>query len=114
MVSSEYVPDTGDLVWLDFSPQTGREQAGRRPAIILSPKAYNEKAGLVVACPITSRIKGYPFEVVLSRRLPVQGAILADQVRSLDWRSRKAQGVGKLHHTQLEEVRDCLRLLIGL
>jgi mRNA interferase MazF len=76
---------------LRFTPQTGREQAGRRPALVLSPRAYNRKVGLAVCCPITSAVKGYPFEVVLPDGLPAQGAVLCDQVRSLDWRSRSSQ-----------------------
>ena len=86
-----YVPSQGDLVWLDFSPQAGHEQAGRRPALVLSPSAYNQKAGLAVLCPVTNQIKGYPFEVELPQGHTVSGAVLADQVRSLDWRSRNAK-----------------------
>jgi mRNA interferase MazF len=78
------VPDRGDVVWLEFDPQAGHEQAGHRPAVVLSPRAYNQKSGLALFCPITSRIKGYPFEVVLPPDLPVQGAVLCDQVKSLD------------------------------
>ncbi len=86
-----YVPECGDIVWLSFTPQAGSEQAGRRPAIVLSPARYNGKVGLAIFCPITNQIKGYPFEVRLPPDLPVTGVILADQVKSLDWRSRKAQ-----------------------
>ena len=89
-MSASYIPDTGDIVWLNFTPHTGNEQAGRRPAVVLSPKAYNSKTGLLVCVPITSQIKGYPFEVLLSGA-EVSGAALADQVKNLDWRSRQAR-----------------------
>jgi mRNA interferase MazF len=108
-----YVPDTGDLVWLDFDPHAGREQAGRRPAVVLSPSAYNQKASLVVACPITSHIKGYPFEVALPKGLPVAGVILADHVKSLDWRARHAEKASKVSKKVLEEIRDRLGALLG-
>ena len=86
-----YIPRRGDLVWVNFSPQAGHEQAGRRPAIVLSPDSYNVKIGLALICPVTSRIKGFPFEVLLPPGLPVSGVILADQIRSLDWRERRAE-----------------------
>lgn len=86
-----YVPKRGDIVWLSFDPQAGHEQAGRRPAFVLSPEAYNRKIGLFLACPITSRVKGYPFEVPLPEGLPVGGVILADQIKSLDWKARNAE-----------------------
>lgn len=85
-----YVPDRGHLIWLTFTPQAGHEQAGRRPALVLSPAAYNGKVGLLIACPVTSQSKGYPFEVALPSGLPVSGVVLADQLRSLDWRVREA------------------------
>jgi len=85
-----YAPERGDLVWLQFTPQAGSEQAGKRPALIMSPKAYNQKVGLALACPVTSRIKGYPFEVLLPDGLEVGGVVLSDQIKSLDWRARKA------------------------
>ena len=99
-----HTPSRGDLVWLTFDPQSGREQAGRRPALILSPLAYNQKVGLALCCPITSRVKGYPFEVALPSGGPLQGVILADQVRSLDWRTRQAALIGKLPDPVLAEV----------
>jgi len=86
-----YVPDRGDLVWLEFTPQAGSEQAGKRPALIMSPKTYNKKVGLALVCPVTSRIKGYPFEVRLPDVLEVGGVVLSDQLKSLDWRARKAR-----------------------
>ena len=88
--SPDYVPERGDVVWLDFDPQTGREQAGRRPAFVLSPAAYNGRVGLALLCPVTSRVKGYPFEVALPEGLAVGGVVLSDQVKSLDWRRRRA------------------------
>lgn len=88
-----YIPERGELVWLHFNPQSGHEQAGRRPALVISPKGYNRKVGLALVCPITSRVKGYPFEVELPEGLGVSGAILADQIKSLDWRARKAERI---------------------
>jgi mRNA interferase MazF len=99
-----YVPDRGDLVWLEFDPQKGHEQAGHRPAVVLSPRAYNHKAALALFCPITSRIKSYPFEVVLPDGLPIQGAVLCDQVKSLDWFARRAEFAGKLPKLFVEDV----------
>ncbi|MEA5443550.1 endoribonuclease MazF [Cyanobium gracile] len=89
-MSPAYIPDRGDLVWLEFTPQSGSEQAGRRPALVISPKSYNGKVGLALFCPVTSRVKGYPFEVLLPEDSAVVGVVLADQLKSLDWRTRKA------------------------
>ena len=86
-----YIPDRGDVVWLTFNPQAGHEQAGRRPALILSPAAYNGKVGLALLCPITSQRKGYPFEVTIPENLPVSGVVLSDQVKSLDWKIHQAE-----------------------
>ena len=86
--SVKYIPKRGDAVWLNFNPQAGHEQAGRRPAVVLSPEAYNAKTGLALFCPITNQVKGYPFEVTLPAGLKVSGVILSDQVKSLDWRAR--------------------------
>jgi len=91
-----YIPESGDLVWLTFNPRAGHEQAGRRPAVVLSPAAYNGKVGLALFCPITSQVKGYPFEVALPEGLPIGGVILADQVKSLDWRVRGAERIARL------------------
>ena len=113
-MSRSYVPDAGDLVWLDFDPHAGREQAGRRPAVILSPAAYNEKASLVIACPVTSQVKGYPFEVPLPKGLPVGGVVLADHVKSLDWRMRRAEKAGKAPGHVLADIRQRLGVLLGL
>jgi mRNA interferase MazF len=107
-----YIPDTGDVVWLAFSPQAGREQAGHRPAVVLSPASYNGKAGMMLCCPMTTQIKGYPFEVVVGADPP--SAILSDQVKSLDWRVRKAKRKGSISAAALDEVRGKIRALVGL
>lgn len=107
-----YTPSRGDVVWVTFTPQAGHEQAGRRPAIIVSPRAYNARVGLAVLCPITSQIKGYPFEVVLPPGLPVAGVVLADQVKSLDWRARKAEFACALGEETVAEVLAKLATLI--
>ena len=86
-----FVPDRGHIIWLDFDPQSGHEQAGRRPVFVLSPAAYNKKIGLALLCPITSQVKGYPFEVEIPNGSSVSGVILADQIKSLDWKSRAAE-----------------------
>ena len=99
-----YVPERGDIVWLQFSPQAGHEQTGHRPALVVSPMSYNEKVGLALFCPITSRIKGYPFEVVLSRDLKTKGAILCDQLQSLDWQVRRAKRLGSITKDLMDEV----------
>lgn len=106
-----YVPRRGDLVWLSFDPQAGHEQSGRRPAFVLSPEAYNRKTGLFLACPVTSKVKGYPFEVVLPDGLEVSGVILADQIKSLDWKVRKAEFAGA---TRDDVVGDVLALALSL
>jgi mRNA interferase MazF len=105
------VPDAGDIAWLSFSPRTGYEQAGRRPAVVLSPASYNGKTSMMVCCPMTTQIKGYPFEVVVTRNPP--SVVLADQVRSLDWRVRRAVRKGRISEAALAEVRDLIRALIG-
>ncbi len=91
-------------MWLEFTPQTGSEQAGRRPALAISPKAYNAKVGLALFCPVTSRVKGYPFEVVLPEGSGVIGVVLADQLKSLDWRARKAELIERAAHELLAIV----------
>ncbi|MCF8052676.1 MAG: endoribonuclease MazF [Desulfobacterales bacterium] len=105
-------PDRGDIVWLQFSPRRGHEQDGRRPALTVSPKVYNEKTDLALFCPITSRIKNYPFEVELSGDLPVSGAVLTDQIKSLDWRARKAERIGKVPAGVMSEVLAKLAALV--
>ena len=107
---SRYVPDAGDIVWLEFDPQAGHEQAGHRPALVLSPVRYNRARGMMICCPMTSRIKGYPFEVVVSDVPP--SAVLADQIKSLDWRARRAVFKGKTSDAVLAEVRSLLQTLI--
>ena len=106
-------PERGELIWLTFTPQSGREQAGRRPALVVSPSTYNTKAGLALVCPITSKVKGYPFEVPLPNQGPVQGVVLADQVRSLDWRSREANVIGPVPIAVLERVLQLLGVLLN-
>ena len=106
-----YVPDRGDIVWLQFNPQSGHEQAGKRPALTLSPKAYNQKVGLAIFCPITSQEKGYPFEVKINEK-KTQGVILADQVKSLDWKKREAEFIIKAPVSVLNNVIDLLNTLI--
>lgn len=107
-----YVPDCGDAVWINLNPQAGHEQAGRRPAVVLSPQSYNGKTGLAILCPITSQTKGYPFEVLLPAGLPVTGAILSDQVKSLDWRSRNAELISALPEETISEVLQKLGALL--
>jgi mRNA interferase MazF len=99
-----YVPARGDLIWLQFNPQAGHEQAGHRPAVVISPSSYNRRVGLALCCPVTSQVKGYPFEVLLPQGLGVEGAILSDQIKSLDWRVRKARRIGNLPVDVLEET----------
>jgi len=109
---SGYVPDVGDIVWLHFDPQAGHEQAGHRPALVLSPASYNRIRGMMVCCPMTSRIKGYPFEVVVSRDPP--SAVLADQIKSLDWKARKAIPKGAVSKQVQREVQAKIRALLAL
>ena len=111
-MATGYVPNRGDVVWIDFNPQTGHEQAGRRPAIVLSPSAYNGKVGLAILCPITNQAKGYPFEVPIPTGSAVKGVILADQVKSLDWQSRNAQFICVLPLTVVAEVLAKLKTLL--
>ncbi len=106
-----YVPERGDIVWLSFDPQAGHEQAGHRPALVLSPKAYNGKTGLMLCCPMTTKVKGYPFEVVLSGDTP--SAALADQVKSLDWRARKARKKGAASKVEVNDALAKARTLLG-
>ena len=108
-----YIPERGDIVWLDFNPQAGHEQAGRRPALVLSPAAYNGKVGLALFCPVTNQEKGYPFEVKIPDGLAVGGVILSDQVKHLDWRVRRAQWACTLPDTALTQVVGKLRPLLG-
>ena len=107
------VPQRGDVVWISMNPQAGHEQAGHRPAVILSPGSYNAKVGLAILCPITSQVKGYPFEVSIPSGLPVQGVILSDQAKSLDWKARKAKFICKLSPDTTVEVLQKLATLLA-
>jgi len=107
-----YIPERGDVVWVSLNPQAGHEQAGRRPAVVLSPRAYNGKVGLAIFCPITRQIKGYPFEVLIPAGLSVSGAALSDQVKSLDWRVRKAEFICSLPAETMAELLGKLETLL--
>lgn len=109
---ARYIPDRGDVVWLQFDPQAGHEQAGKRPALVISPAAYNGRTGLALLCPITSQRKGYPFEVPLPPGLKVQGVVLADQIKSLDWRVRQARRVGTVSAAVIEDAVAKIRVLV--
>jgi len=108
---SAYVPEAGDIVWLEFEPQAGHGQAGRQPAVVLSPAGYNARVGMIVCCPTTPRIKGYPFKVTLAGK--PASVVLADQVKSQDWRARRATRKGRVAPAELAEVRAKLVALIG-
>ena len=111
MVTQNYIPDRGDIVWLDFTPQTGHEQQGKRPAVVLSPQAYNRKAGLALFCPITTKQKGYPFEVKIEVG-KINGVVLSDQVKSLDWKQRGAEFIVKAKDDEMNEIIKKLNVLI--
>lgn len=111
-MARRYVPSRGDAVWITLNPQAGHEQAGRRPALVVSPASYNGKVGLAVFCPITSQVKGYPFEVTIPSGLKVGGVVLSDQVKSLDWRMRRAEFICKLSRDIVSEVIDKLGALL--
>ena len=111
-MAKAYVPDRGDIVWLQFDPQAGHEQAGRRPAFVVSPRTYNRKVGLALFCPITSRVKGYPFEVLLPKGGKARGAILSDQLKSLDWRVREAARFDRASEEVVLEVTARLIALV--
>ena len=113
MVKKGYVPQRGDVVWITLNPQSGHEQAGRRPAMVLSPAIYNEKVELAILCPVTNQIKGYPFEVLMPDGLPVSGVILADQIKSLDWHVRDAEWICTLPHRVVVEVLQKLGTLLS-
>jgi len=110
--SKTYVPACGDVVWITLSPQAGHEQVGRRPAVVLSPESYNGRVGLAILCPVTNQIKGYPFEVLIPSGLPVEGAILSDQVKSLDWRIRQAELICSLPEETISEILQKLGTLL--
>ena len=111
-MARHYVPRRGDVVWLSFTPHAGHEQAGRRPAVVLSPSAYNRKVGLALFCPITSRTKGYPFEVEVPAGLTISGVVMADQLKSLDWRARRAEFASRLPDTSMSEVLALVTALL--
>ncbi len=113
-MARSYVPNRGDVVWISLNPQAGHEQAGRRPAVVVSPLAYNRKVGLALLCPITSQIKGYPFEVIIPQGLKLSGAVLSDQVKSLDWRARRAELICTLPRDTIVEVVQKLSTLVSL
>jgi mRNA interferase MazF len=112
--ADSYVPDAGHVVWLEFNQRRGHEQAGRRPALVLSRADYNDKTSLAVVCPITSAAKGYPFEVAVGEDPEVSGVVLSDHVKSLDWRARKAEHRGTVDASVIEEVRQNIAALIAL
>ncbi|MBN2655926.1 MAG: endoribonuclease MazF [Spirochaetales bacterium] len=111
MVKKQYMPERGDIIWINFTPQAGHEQAGKRPAIVISPSSYNSKTGLMIACPITSKIKNYPFEVQFIGR-KISGVVLSDQVKNIDWRVREAAFIEEATETVFSEVQEKLALLI--
>jgi len=109
---NSYVPERGDLVWLNFTPQSGHEQAGKRPAFVVSPGVYNKKVGLALLCPVTSQIKGYPFEILIPDGYGIHGVILSDQLKSLDWHARNAKFIAKLSSQTTEDVIRKITTLI--
>lgn len=111
-MNADYVPARGDIVWLNFSPQAGHEQAGRRPALVLSPRAYNERSSVALICPITSRVREHPFEVPLPSDGSVTGVVLADQIRSLDWRARGASLVTRAARSVVGDVLAKVQILV--
>ena len=115
MVSAKkgYAPDRGEAIWLTFDPQSGHEQSGRRPAVVLSPRSYNSRTSLALLCPVTTQRKGYPFEVAIPDGLPFSGVILADQVRNLDWKSRRASKICDLPADTIDEVLGKLSTLLS-
>ena len=112
MVSAPYVPDRGDIVWLNFSPQAGHEQAGRRPALVLSPRSYNDRTDLALLCPVTTTAKGYPFEVPLPPGGDITGVVLSDHIKSLDWRAREAGLATRTSPQVVEQVLEMVGTLL--
>jgi mRNA interferase MazF len=112
-VKAAFVPDAGDFVWLTFDPQAGREQGGQRPALVLSPRAYNQRTGLALACPVTNQVKGYPFEVAVPAGQGTTGVILADHLKSINWKARRAKRLGQCTNEVMDEVRAKLAPLLG-
>ena len=113
VMADNFIPHIGDVIWIDMQPQAGHEQSGRRPAIVLSPKAYNGKVGLALLCPVTNQVKGYPFEVMIPSGLKVKGVVLSDQVKSLDWKIRNADFCDKLPEAVVLEILKKLETLLN-
>ena len=113
-MADTYVPGKGDLIWIDFTPQSGHEQAGNRPALVISPKSYNQKIGLAILCPVTSHVKDYPFEVPLSHNSRIKGVVLSDQLKNLDWKSRNAKFIEKVDKSMFSEVIKKIYTLISI
>ena len=113
MAKAAFVPGAGDFVWWTFDPQAGHEQARRRPALVLSPKIYNVKSGLALVCPVTSQVRGYPFEVAVPAGIATPGVILADQLKSIDWRARRAEFLGRCTTETIDDLRAKLAPLLG-
>ncbi|MBN2393632.1 MAG: endoribonuclease MazF [Anaerolineae bacterium] len=113
MTFESYVPRRGDVVWITLNPQAGHEQAERRPTVVLSPRTYNDRVGLAILCPVTNRAKGYPFEVAIPEGFPITGAILADQVKNLDWRARNAELMCTLPSETIQEILRKLHTLLS-
>lgn len=111
--ATDYVPERGDIVWISMSPQAGHEQAGRRPALVVSPEKYNGKVGLALMCPITSKVKGYPFEAGIPDQKTIGGVVLTDQIRSLDWRARSAEFIARADTAVTQEVIGKVTLLLA-
>jgi mRNA interferase MazF len=113
MVEKNYIPERGDIVWLNFNPQAGHEQQGERPAVVVSPQAYNQKVGLALFCPITTKQKGYPFEVKIQNE-KISGVVLSDQIKSLDWQQRNVKFIVKATEMEMNEIVKKLSVLIFL
>lgn len=112
-MAAAYVPERADVVWLTFDPQAGHEQAGRRPAVVISPRAYNGKVGLALLCPVTTATKRYPFEVAIPEGLPISGVVLSDQLKSLDWRERQAEYICELPRLAIADILAKIRTLVA-
>jgi mRNA interferase MazF len=108
-----YIPKKGDIIWINFNPQSGREQAGRRPALVISPTVYNRRVKLIIVCPITTKIKGYLLEIPIPEGLAVSGVVLADQIKSLDYRTRQAEFIDKLPDENLVRVISIVTRLLN-
>lgn len=112
MVTKKYIPEYGDVIWLEFDPQAGREQSGRRPAVVISPSNYNKAVSLALVCPITSRSKNYPFEVKLPDDGKIKGVILADHVKNIDWNCRNAKFITKISSQVMAEIVEKIDVII--